>query len=122
MAGDFGAEQGLQADALCQKIRHRPQAFLRYVSEKEKPDRLQSDPTVNSKAIKQQDFVHTASIALHKKIVTVRQIFSDDPAWKIQAFSSLRRSSLSPTAAAWPCGWVLMKPAPLSKRFNFSLY
>ena len=62
MVGDFGAEQGLkaadilcvfqglQADALCQKIRHRPQAFLRYVSKKKKPDRLQSDPTVNSKA------------------------------------------------------------------------
>ena len=31
----------------------------------------------------------------------------------------LRRSPLSPVAAAWPCRRVLLNPAPLSKRFNF---
>ena len=52
--------------------------------------------------------------------MTVRQIFSDDPARKIQASFPLRRSPLSHTAAAWPCHRVLMNPAPLSGAIQFS--
>ena len=68
---------------------------------------------------KRKDFVCTASIALHKKLVTVRQILSDDPAPQIQAFAELRRSPLSFPAAAWPCRKVLLNTAPLSRRFSF---
>ena len=52
--------------------------------------------------------------------MTVRQIFSADPAPQIQAFTELRRFPLSILAAAWPCQNVLMNPAPLSRRFSFS--
>ena len=82
-----------------------------------KPDRLQSDPTVIPQTNNAET---TASIALHKNFVTVRQIFSDDPAPQIQAFTELRRSPLSSPAAAWPCRQVLLNPAPLSRRFSFS--
>ncbi len=47
-------------------------------------------------------------------LVTVRQMFSDGPAEKIQAIFPLRRWPLSPAAAAWPCRRVLMDTAPLS--------
>jgi len=63
---------------------------------------------------KKQKKLKQSMIALHKWFVTVRQIFSDDPAVKTQASLLLRRYSLSPTAAAWPCCWVLMRTAPLS--------
>ena len=52
-------------------------------------------------------------------LVTVRQIFSDDPATEKQAFSCASAVSLFQPTAAWPCRKVLMSPAPLSKRFNF---
>ena len=55
-----------------------------------------------------------------QKLVTVRQIFSDDPAPQTQASAALRRSPLSSPAAAWPCEKVLLNPAPLSRRFSFS--
>ena len=62
-------------------------------------------------------------IALHKKFVTVRQMFSADPATENQCnFPSLRRYTLSSLAAARPCQRVLMRTAPLSKRFNFKVY
>ena len=34
----------------------------------------------------------------------------------------LRRYTLSSLTAAWPCQRVLMRTAPLSKRFNFQVY
>lgn len=74
-----------------------------------------STVTAIRKSTVMQHFFDSAS----QRYVTVRQIFSDDPAWKIQAFSALRRLPLSPSAAAWPCRRLLLKPAPLSERFNF---
>ena len=129
MARDFGADQslkaadilcvfqGLQADELRQKICHRSQTICLAVAQKQKPDRLQSDPTVIPQI---NNAGTTASIALHKNFVTVRQMFSDEPAPQIQAFTELRRSPLSSPAAAWPCRKVLLNPAPLSRRLSFS--
>ena len=53
--------------------------------------------------------------ASQKISVTVRQMFSADPAGSGQNPGFLlRRSPLSRCAACWPCEAVLMNPAPLS--------
>ena len=59
-------------------------------------------------------------IALHKGIVTVRQMFSDGPATKSQAaFRNFGDVPFSIRRLPDLAGTVLMKTAPLSERFNF---
>ena len=64
----------------------------------------------------------TTSDSTPQTFVTVRQMFSADPAERIQASFQLRRSSLSPTAAAWP----MLKGTDVYrssiKRFSFSTF
>ena len=80
-----------------------------------------SDPTVNIPTPGHRKVwqVHCFNSAPQKFFVTVRQIFSDDPAGGFQAKLPLRRYSLSLFAAARPCKEVLMNPAPLSQAIQF---
>ena len=66
--------------------------------------------------------VITANDSASQKFVTVRQIFSAGPAVKIQASLQLRRSSLSQSAAAWPCWKLLLCTAPLSSDLIFCYF
>ena len=60
--------------------------------------------------------------ASQSKFVTVRQMFSDDPATKLRRVSKLRRWSLFWSTAAWLYRSVLMSTAPLSSSDSIFLY
>src|SRR5699024_6250790 len=59
------------------------------------------------------------SIALHKTCDSPKDLLLRPSRRPPGSSALLRRSPLSSPAAAWPCRGLLMKPAPLSERFNF---
>ena len=120
--GNFGilcVFRNFQTEELEQKMRPNPKRVVFRGAKNKNWIALISDPTVMATYIVLLRYCFDSA---SQRFVTVRQILSDDPARKIQAFSLLRRSPLSVPADAWPYREVLMNTAPLSERFNFSLY
>ena len=65
-----------------------------------------------------RSFTEQPLIALHKVIVTVRQIFSDGPAVKVRHSLGLRRYSLSETAAAYKN--IMLSTKQMKQSFSMS--